>query len=89
MNQLASIKEILQNVTDNKCLFDDPVRVKATPHQHVFTIYGAWLGDAGIFLMDGDGAWHGPLEEGQLNASFIISSLYQRLKISHASPVTN
>jgi hypothetical protein len=61
-------------------MFDDAIKVKASPHVSLFSCYGACAGPDGIYLLDGGGDWHGPLKEDQLNASLLISSLYQRLK---------
>lgn len=79
MNQLQQIYNIVHQYPDNRVLFDDPIKVKATPHQHVFTVYGVWSGD-GVYVLDGAGEWHGPLEESQGNGLLMINSIYQRIK---------
>lgn len=80
MNQLIEIAQIANTYPDGKIIFDEPVQVKASPHIHVFTAFAIWSGPEGVYVMDGAGEWHGPLNEQQANAGFVISSLYQRLK---------
>jgi hypothetical protein len=62
-------------------MFDDAIRVKASPHIALFTCYGACVGPDGVHLMDDAGEWHGPLKEDQVNAGLMISSLYQRMRL--------
>ena len=81
MNQLQYITDSVNAHPDHRVMFDDVVRVKASPHIPVFTCYGACVGPDGVYLMDYEGEWHGPLKENQVNAGLIISSLYQRMKL--------
>lgn len=79
MTTLQAIQQIVAS-QNREIIFNDPVRVKKTPHELVFTCYGVHAEDDGIWLMDGEGKWHGPLGENQGNAMLVINSLYQRLK---------
>lgn len=81
MNHLQFITETLRNFPDRQVLFNDAIRVKASPHIAVFSCYGACVGPEGVYLMDGEGNWHGPLKENQANAGMVIASLYQRLRL--------
>lgn len=81
MNQLQQIYNLAHQHPNNQVLFTDPIKVKATPHQHVFTVYGVWSGEEGLFVLDGAGEWHGPLLPGQVNGELMINSIYQRLKM--------
>lgn len=81
MNQLQYIIGSLKNYPDHQVMFSDAIRVKASPHIPVFTCFGACVGPDGVYLMDGDGEWHGPLKEDQVNAGLMISSLYQRMRL--------
>lgn len=81
MNQLQYITDSLNAYPDHRVMFDDAIRVKSSPHMALFDCYGAWVGPDGVYLMDGDGLWHGPIKEDQINAGLIINSLYQRLKV--------
>lgn len=81
MSLLPTISTMLSEFPDSKTMLDVPIKVMSSPHAHVFTIYGAWNGEGGVWLLDGEGDWHGPLLETQLNANYIINSLYQRLKL--------
>jgi hypothetical protein len=81
MNKLIEIAQITSTHRDSKVMFADPLQVKSSPHRHLFTAYGVWSGPDGVYVMDGEGNWHGPLQEKQGNAEFMISSLYQRLKV--------
>lgn len=89
MKVLETIAQLLTMYPDNKVMFEEPVQVKPTPHRLVFTAYGAWLGADGVYLLDGAGDWHGPLNESQSNASFVIASIYQRLKLSPGLQLVN
>lgn len=81
MNQLQFITEAINKYPDQRVMFNDAIRVKASPHIAVFSCYGACVGPDGVHLMDGEGSWHGPLKENQVNAGVVISSLYQRLRL--------
>lgn len=81
MNQLQYITDSLNAHPDHQVMFDDAIRVKASPHIALFTCYGACVGPDGVHLMDDAGEWHGPLKEDQVNAGLMISSLYQRMRL--------
>lgn len=81
MNQLQFITDSLNAYPDQRVMFDDAIKVKASPHIALFNCHGACVGPDGIHLMDGEGNWHGPLKEDQVNAGLMISSLYQRMKL--------
>jgi hypothetical protein len=81
MNQLEYITDSLNAYPDHRVTFDDAIRVKASPHIALFACYGACVGPDGVYLMDNQGEWHGPLKESQVNAGLMISGLYQRLKV--------
>lgn len=81
MNTLSEIKEMVLQYPEGQVIFDDPLKIKSSPHVLVFTCYGAWAGHEGIFLLDGAGVWHGPLLESDVNGKMLIQSLYQRMRI--------
>lgn len=81
MNKLQYITDSLNAYPDHRVMFDDAINVKASPHIALFSCYGACICPNGVYLMDGEGEWHGPLKEDQVNAGLMISSLYQRLKV--------
>jgi hypothetical protein len=86
MNNLQHINDLTQRHPDGQVLFDDPIKVRSAPHQPVFTVYGVWAGDQGLFVLDGAGEWHGPLLPEQINGQLIINSIYQRLKVTSVKP---
>lgn len=81
MNQLQYITDSLNAYPDHQVMFSDGIRIKSSPHIPLFSCYGACVGPDGVHLMDGEGVWHGPLKEDQVNAGLMISSLYQRMKL--------
>jgi hypothetical protein len=81
MNQLEFITQSVAAYPDRRVVFDVAIKVKSSPHVALFNCYGAWVGPDGVYLMDYEGEWHGPLKDDQINAGLIISSLYQRLKV--------
>lgn len=86
MNHLQFITEAVNGFPGHRVMFDDAIRVKASPHIALFTCHGACVGPDGVYLMDSEGEWHGPLKEDQVNAGLVISSLYQRLKVLQLMP---
>ena len=80
MTTLQHIQHMAVGYEGGQVIFDDPLHVKSSPHRLVFTAYGIWSGNNGVFVLDGDGEWHGPLLENQVNADLMINSIYQRLK---------
>lgn len=81
MNHLQFITDALNKYPDHQVMFSEAIRVKASPHMMLFTCHGACVGPDGVHLMDGEGIWHGPVKEDQVNAGLIISSLYQRMRL--------
>lgn len=81
MNHLQYITDTLNKYPDRQVMFTDAIRVKASPHVLLFSCYGACVGPDGVYLMDSDGVWHGPVKENQINAGLIIGSLYQRMRL--------
>lgn len=81
MNHLQFITNAINKYPDHQVMFDDAIRVKASPHIALFACHGACVGPDGVYLMDGAGEWHGPLKENQVNAGMMISSLYQRMRL--------
>lgn len=77
---MIKLQTIQQIVSDHgqEIIFGEPVTIKLGPHQGSFECHGIHS-ESGVWLMDGAGQWHGPLEESQHNAILIINSLYQRL----------
>jgi|GEM_PF-959671 len=61
--------------------FDTAVEVKVTPHSHPFAAWGVCVSpkDA-LYVMDNDEYWH-LVELNDQNASLVIGSLYQRLRM--------
>jgi hypothetical protein len=81
MNQLQFITDSLNSYPDHRAMFDDAINIKASPHIALFACWGACVAPDGVYLMNGEGEWHGPLKENQVNAGLMISSLYQRMKL--------
>jgi hypothetical protein len=81
MNHLQFIIDTVNKYPDRQVMFDDAIRVKASPHVSLFVCHGICVGSIGVCLMDEYGCWHGPLLESQVNAGLMINSLYQRLKV--------
>lgn len=88
MSQLNYITDSLNTYPDQRVMFNDAIKVKASPHIALFACHGACVGPDGVYLMDGSGEWHGPLKEDQVNAGLMISSLYQRMKVLQLAPVS-
>ena len=80
MNQLIEIAQIANTFPEGRIILSDALYIKSSPHRHIFTAYVGWSGADGVYVLDGEGKWHGPLHEKQANAGLMISSLYQRLK---------
>lgn len=81
MNHLQFITEAVNRYPDHQVIFDDAIRVKASPHINLFTCYGICVQANAVYLMDEGGCWHGPLLESQANAGLMVGSIYQRLKV--------
>lgn len=78
--QFALLIEMIEN-QGNKVLFNSPVMVKKTPHIHLFTAFGVMTDNKEVGVLDGEGNWH-ELKADQMNAEYIIGSLYQRLRLT-------
>lgn len=65
--------------------FDTPIIVKKTPHIHLISIYDVMIEGNEMGVCDADGKWH-ELNASQINADYLINSLYQRLRLME-SPV--
>ena len=81
MNHLQYVTNAITQHPDQQVMFADPIKVKGSPHLLLFSCHGACVGPDGVHLMDGDGIWHGPVKENQINASLVIASLYQRMRL--------
>jgi hypothetical protein len=81
MNHLQYIANTLAKHPDQQVMFDDPIKVKGSPHLLLFSCHGACVGPDGVHLMDSEGMWHGPLKEDQINARLVIASLFQRMRL--------
>lgn len=79
MNKLSEIQQITSQ-HNGQLMFDDALQIKSSPHTHLFTAWGLCVGPDGIYVMNGEGDWYGPLLESQVNSEFMINSIYQRLK---------
>lgn len=78
---IQSIADLTQENFNGKKLFDDPVRVKNSPHSWPINIHGVEVGPgSGIWLMDNDQKWH-KLEETNITAPLIANSILQRIKL--------
>ena len=61
--------------------FDSPVEIKVSPHTHPFAAWAVSVSPKDeMYVMDSDEQWH-QVEPGDFNASLVIGSLYQRLKL--------
>jgi len=84
MHKLIEITQALNSKPYQEVYFHLPVKPKLPFGS--FLIYAAKVvkseaipSNNGIWLMDGEGEWHGPLRESEMNAEFIIHALYNRL----------
>lgn len=65
--------------------FDNAVQVKLTPHRAAFNVWAVCVSPANdLYIMDSDEEWH-RLDFSDDNASYVIGSLYQRLKLMRLS----
>jgi hypothetical protein len=80
MTPLQAIQQFAQSHPEGKVIFDEPITVKSSPHHLVFTVFGIWQGENGLFVMDGEGQWHGALSQEQVFGDLMIASIYQRVK---------
>lgn len=82
MSDLINIRKRLETLPDNKLMLREPINIKATEHVSAFTCWGVGASDQGVFLMDADQQWHGPLKYHQANADTLIDGLCDRLSVS-------
>jgi hypothetical protein len=82
MNILKDCVEIIRDLVGHEYLyFDTAVEIKITPHTHPFLAWAVAVSQKdAIFIMDNNEQWH-QLEMQQENASLVLGSLYQRLKM--------
>lgn len=81
MNHLQFITDAINKYPDQQVMFDDAIRIKGSPHLLLFSCHGACVAPDGVHLMDGEGMWHGPIKNDQINAGLVIGSIYQRLRM--------
>lgn len=81
-NILQECIDIVRDIAGHEFLyFNDAVEVKLTPHSPAFSAWGACASpDDQLYVMDRDEVWH-QLELEDVNASLVIGSLYQRLRL--------
>lgn len=75
-------REVSAEIGINELVFDEPIKVKITPHQELFRIYGFAVKD-NVYVMDGTGEYH-DLQPEQVNVEYVANSLLQRLKSMYA-----
>lgn len=78
MNKLQTIKEIVRERQDETIRFDEPVIIR----KHHVSLMECWAiaVHENLWLMDQLMEWH-KLEESDMNAGLVISSIYQRMKM--------
>jgi hypothetical protein len=74
--------EIVKDLVGHDYLyFDSAVEVKTSPHQYPFAAWAVCVSPAdALYVMDSDEQWH-QVELMDNNASLVIGSLYQRLRL--------
>jgi hypothetical protein len=79
---LQECMEIVKDLVGHDYLyFDGAVEVKVSPHTFPFAAWAVCVSPANeLYVMDSDEQWH-KVELSDINASLVISSLYQRLKL--------
>jgi hypothetical protein len=79
---LAECIDIVKDLVGHDYLyFDSAVEVKVTPHTYPFAAWAVSVSPQDdLYVMDGDEQWH-KMELGDGNASLVIGSLYQRLRL--------
>lgn len=81
-NILQECVEIVRSIAGEDFLyFNDAVEIKLTPHSPSFSAWGVCASpDDRLYVMDQEEEWH-QLELEDVNASLVIGSLYQRLRL--------
>jgi hypothetical protein len=79
---LQECTDIVKNLVGNEYLyFDTAVEVRVTPHSFPFAAWAVCVSPKNeMFVMDSNEQWH-QVELSDDNASLIIGSLYQRLRL--------
>jgi hypothetical protein len=74
--------DILKDLVGHDYLyFDSAVEVKVSPHTYPFAAWAVCVSPKDeMYVMDSNEQWH-PVELSDLNATLVIGSLYQRLKL--------
>jgi hypothetical protein len=74
--------EIVKDLVGHDYLyFETSVEVKTSPHTFPFSAWAVCVSPKDeLFVMDSDEGWH-QIELEDINASLVIGSLYQRLKL--------
>lgn len=74
--------EIVKDLVGHDYLyFDTAVEVKTSPHTYPFSAWAVSVSPKDeLYAMDSDEQWH-HVELEDVNASLVLSSLYQRLKL--------
>jgi hypothetical protein len=81
-NILQECIDIIKDLVGNDYLyFESAIEIKLTPHTYPFYAWGVCVSPAdALYVMDSNQDWHEViLNEG--NASLVVGSLYQRLKM--------
>ncbi len=86
-NILQECIEIIKDLVGNEYLyFDSAVEVKITPHSFPFSAWGVCVSPTDdLYVMDSDQEWHQIDLASSGNASLVIGSLYQRLRLMRTS----
>lgn len=79
---ICKIREVSQQIGIDEKIFDEPIRVKKTPHDEIFRIYGFAVKD-NVYVMDGAGEYY-DIQPEQANVEFVANALLQRLKSMYA-----
>lgn len=82
MSNLINIRKKLEQCPDCKLILNEPIQVNITAALPAFTCWGLSAGDQGVFLMDADQQWHGPLKTHQHNADILITGICNRLGLT-------
>lgn len=79
---ISRIRDLSQQIGIDEKIFDEPIRVKKTPHDEIFRIYGFAVKD-NVYVMDSAGEYH-DLQPEQANVEYVANALLQRLKSMYA-----
>jgi len=94
MHKLIEIIQALNSKQFEQVYFKDPVTPKLPGGS--FSIHAAKAvrsvaepASSGVWLMDGQGEWHGPLRQSQINAEYLINALHEKLCVPDAINVSH